>query len=35
VAEEIWVIDKGLKVWDGDIRSYKESLKKKHGYKKT
>jgi len=35
VAEEIWIIDKGLKVWDGDIRSYKASLKKKHGYKKT
>jgi len=34
VAEEIWVIDKGLKVWDGDIRTYKSSLKKKHGYKK-
>jgi len=34
VAEEIWVINKGLKVWDGDIRSYKASLKKKHGYKK-
>jgi ATP-binding cassette, subfamily F, member 2 len=33
VAEEIWVIDKGLKVWDGDIRTYKASLKKKHGYK--
>jgi ATP-binding cassette subfamily F protein 2 len=35
VAEEIWIIDKGLKVWDGDIRSYKASLKKKHGYKKS
>lgn len=34
IAEEIWVIDRGLKVWDGDIRSYKASLKKKHGYKK-
>ena len=34
IAEEIWVVDKGLKVWDGDIRSYKESLKKVHGYKK-
>lgn len=34
VAEEIWVIDKGLKVFDGDIRTYKASLKKKHGYKK-
>ena len=34
IAEEIWVIDRGLKVWDGDIRSYKASLKKKFGYKK-
>lgn len=34
IADEIWVIDKGLKVWDGDIRDYKASLKKKHGYKK-
>jgi len=35
VAEEIWVIDRGLHIWDGDIRSYKASLKKKHGYKKA
>ena len=34
IAEEIWVIDKGLKVWDGDIRSFKDSLKSKFGYKK-
>jgi len=34
VADEIWVIDKGLKRWDGDIVSYKNSLKKKFGYKK-
>ena len=34
VAEEIWVIDKGLHVFDGDIRAYKSSLKKIHGYKK-
>lgn len=34
VADEIWVINKGLKVWDGDIRSYKASLKQEHGYKK-
>ena len=33
VAEEIWVIDKGLKVFDGDIRDYKKSLQKKFGYK--
>jgi len=35
VAEEIWVVDRGLVVWQGDIRSYKESLKKKFGYKKA
>ncbi len=35
IADEIWVVDRGLKVWDGDIRSYKASLKKKHGYKAT
>merc|ERR1711871_1338963 len=29
VAEEIWVVDRGLVVWDGDISSYKNSLKKK------
>ena len=34
VAEEIWVIDRGIHVWEGDIRSYKASLKKTHGYKK-
>ena len=34
VAEEIWVVDNGLKVWDGDIRSYKASLKSKYGYRK-
>ena len=34
VAEEIWVIDKGLQVFDGDIRDYKKSLQKKFGYKK-
>jgi len=34
VAEEIWVINRGLHVWDGDIRSYKKSLQKAHGYKK-
>ena len=33
VAEEIWVVDRGLKVWDGDIHSYKNSLKKKMGGK--
>ena len=34
IAEEIWVVDRGLKVWDGDITSYKNALKKKFGYKK-
>jgi ATP-binding cassette, subfamily F, member 2 len=28
VAREIWVVDHGLSIWDGDIASYKESLKK-------
>ncbi len=35
VSDEIWVVDHGLKVWDGDIRSYKMSLKKKFGFRKT
>jgi ATP-binding cassette subfamily F protein 2 len=26
VAKEIWVVDKGLTVWDGDIMSYKKDL---------
>ena len=34
VADEIWVIDRGLQVWDGDISTYKSSLKRKFGYKK-
>lgn len=34
VAEEIWVVDHGLRVFDGDIRAYKASLKRVHGYKK-
>lgn len=34
VAEEIWVIDRGVHVFDGDIRAYKASLKNKFGYKK-
>ena len=30
VAEEIWVVDHGLKVFDGgDVRAYKETLKRK------
>lgn len=28
VAREIWVVEDGVKVWSGDILSYKESLKK-------
>jgi len=27
VAKEIWVVDKGVRKWDGDIRSYKASLR--------
>lgn len=27
VAREIWVVDQGISVWQGDIQSYKESLK--------
>jgi ATP-binding cassette subfamily F protein 2 len=34
IAEEIWVIDHGLTVFDGSIRDYKKSLKSKFGYKK-
>jgi ATP-binding cassette subfamily F protein 2 len=34
IAEEIWVVDHGLRVFDGDIRKYKASLKKAYGYKK-
>eukprot|EP00300_Choanocystis_sp_HF-7_P036932 c52891_g1_i1.p1 GENE.c52891_g1_i1~~c52891_g1_i1.p1 ORF type:complete len:619 (-),score=160.90 c52891_g1_i1:107-1909(-) len=28
-AKEIWVVDQGLKVFDGDIRAYKKTLQKK------
>lgn len=28
VAEEIWVVENGVKKWEGDIRSYKAHLKK-------
>ena len=28
VAKEVWVVDKGIKIWDGDIRSYKAWVKK-------
>ena len=29
IAQEIWVVDHGIKKWDGDIQSYKEHLRKK------
>ena len=35
IADEVWVIDRGLKVFDGNIRDYKSQLKKKFGYKKS
>jgi ATP-binding cassette subfamily F protein 2 len=35
VADEIWVVNHGLKVFDGNIRDYKKSLKAKFGYKKA
>ena len=28
VAKEIWVVDKGIKIWKGDIRSYKTWIRK-------
>ncbi len=28
VAEEIWVVDKGVKIWKGSIQEYKETLAK-------
>jgi ATP-binding cassette, subfamily F, member 2 len=33
IAEEIWVVDHGIKKWDGDIRSYKAYLKAKQSKK--
>jgi ATP-binding cassette subfamily F protein 2 len=29
VAKEIWEVDRGVRKWEGDIRSYKTNLKKK------
>lgn len=29
IAEEIWVVDRGIRRWDGDIRSYKNELKRR------
>ena len=34
VVKEIWIVDRGIKIWDGDILSYKNLLKSKHGYAK-
>lgn len=34
VVKEIWIVDKGIRIWDGDILSYKSLLKSKHGYVK-
>lgn len=34
VADEIWVINKGLTVFNGDIRDYKKGLQNEFGYKK-
>lgn len=34
VVEEIWIVDHGIKKWDGDILSYKTQLKQKFGYVK-
>lgn len=34
VSDEIWVIDKGLEVFQGDIRDYKKRMQAKFGYKK-
>jgi ATP-binding cassette subfamily F protein 2 len=31
VADQIWVVDKGVKRWEGDILSYKAKLKKQMG----
>eukprot|EP00658_Telonema_sp_P-2_P044516 TRINITY_DN3241_c0_g1_i3.p2 TRINITY_DN3241_c0_g1~~TRINITY_DN3241_c0_g1_i3.p2 ORF type:complete len:105 (-),score=42.79 TRINITY_DN3241_c0_g1_i3:797-1111(-) len=34
VVDEIWIVDHGIKKWDGDILSYKNKLKKSFGYEK-
>lgn len=34
VVKEIWIVDRGIKKWDGGIIEYKNLLKKKHGYQK-
>ena len=31
VADQIWVVDKGVERWNGDILSYKAMLKKNMG----
>lgn len=33
-AKEIWIVDKGIKKWDGSILQYKEQLKSTFGFKK-
>jgi ATP-binding cassette, subfamily F, member 2 len=35
ITDEIWVVNRGLQVWNGDIRSYKDSLKATYGYKRA
>lgn len=35
VVQEIWIVDHGIKKWEGDIQSYKALLKKNFGYKKA
>lgn len=32
VVKEIWIVDRGIKTWNGDILTYKNLLKSKHGY---
>jgi len=34
-VKEIWIVDKGIKKWEGDIQSYKAMLAKSFGFKKT
>lgn len=35
IADEIWVVDHGIHRWDGDIRSYKNGLKRSMAAKAT
>lgn len=34
VVDEIWIVDHGIRKWDGDILSYKNKLKESFGYQK-